>query len=236
MNTSIIKEHHSVSYCWNKEQNPEQFKRSSIVYDSYSLLNYHNRIPNYLTYLLTLIPDTCVIAGGAASAILSDDFFKAGDVDLFFTSDKGFRDTLEILLKNGFTHIYETEDKLWEAVKNPNVYFIHLTKGDEKPLQLIKTMWFDSPEHVIDTFDYTCCQVALTNKNIYYSSLTKYDIFNRELVLHRMINPVSALKRMVKYMNKGYNVSKYNLTIIANGAIALLEKERAVQIGYLEVK
>lgn len=74
-------------------------------------------------------------------------------------------------------------------------------------IQLITEFFYDDMKHLINTFDIKACRYA-TDGDI---MLTRYsairDTLKHEIHLHRIDFPVATMKRIAKYIQKGYKLT-----------------------------
>ncbi len=158
------------------------------------------------------------------------------DIDLFFTSEKAFRDTLELLQNPDYTdkeawmwQRYEIDDEHAKALEeggSHDMRFVNFLSDNRKPdMQLIKLVWYQDAEHVIDTFDFTCVQFAIEGKDLVMNPLSVFDLDRKRLVLHRMQYPGSTLRRLLKYSQKGFYACPGALADIAR------QTHEAIQAG-----
>lgn len=111
-----------------------------------------------------------------------------------------------------YTLVTDFEDFKTDTKKHRFVVFTH----DAKPkIQLIKLVWYEDGQHIIDTFDLTVTQVAIDKDFVYVNPLTILDLANKKLVLHRMQFPASTLRRIIKYSAKGFYACPGSLVNIA---------------------
>lgn len=231
---------------WEQQEFPSFISRTKTNYVKLplSVLADRNVDTKIIDRFIKHLPNGAFICGGYALALFSGKS-DAKDIDIMFSSEQAFRDTFE-LLNNTPNTVPENEDdkrifssepevvqkptdeyKAWrdyeletpfekfkEDTKSHRfVIFKHATKPK---IQLIKLVWYQDGEHVIDTFDFTVTQIAIDNQFIYLNPLTVLDIANKRLVLHRMQFPASTLRRMIKYASKGYYACPGSLVNIAN--------------------
>jgi hypothetical protein len=165
-----------------------------------------------LDNLLEFLPDGAVISGGFALSILQEDK-NAKDIDFFFTNEKSFIETKNLLLS--------PPDDAW-AYKGyaldqdkSNDRFLYFKHQEHRPaIQLLKMVWYDNAEHVIDSFDFTVIQFAFTNKEFVFNGMSFMDLARKRLVLHRMQFPASTMRRLIKYTQKGYYACPGSLVTI----------------------
>lgn len=167
--------------------------------------------------LIEILPEGCIISGGFMVNLLLGEN-KNKDIDIFCTSEKAFVEFCNLIL-NPPAKIEGDEDEYWPIrdyetsaddsfnQNNKEIRFLnfkHKTKPEKLQIQVMKMAWYDSPEHVIDTFDLTIVQIAADKDFIYMNPLTQFDLSSKKLVLHRMQFPASTIRRIIKYANRGY--------------------------------
>lgn len=174
--------------------------------------------------LVKIIPHGVTIAGGSVSSALIGNKV-ATDVDLFFDGPESFMYMYKLLNDPKSINIPELDKALFYGYKTnitENVLMgpesrrlRHITfKHDDPsilPIHLIKIVWYDSPEAVIDSFDFTLAQFAVSNSKFVYNPLGLIDLYQKNLRLHQHQTPTAILKRLVKYTSKGYNVNHQTL-------------------------
>lgn len=164
-----------------------------------------------LENLVEFLPDGAILAGGfLTNLLLEEDRFK--DIDVFFTSEKAFEEMISFLQQtpefhkgngswafSGYTLKGDIDlDNLGET---RFIVFEHPTRP---ALQLLRMVWYDSAEHVIDTFDLTIVQFAVDSTGLTYNPASFLDLSRKRIVLHRMQFPASTLRRLIKYADKGF--------------------------------
>lgn len=171
-----------------------------------------------LTSILNVIPDGCCIAGGS----MVNWWFgnkEMNDVDIFVNSAESFAHVYDAILTysddadsetfafDGY-ELVEPEDekgRYWIHSQNTRyVTFVNKKHPTRPKIQLMKIAWYDNPEHVIDSFDFTVVQIAADYNFVYFNPLTFLDLQSKRLVLHRMQFPASTMRRLIKYSQKGF--------------------------------
>lgn len=166
-----------------------------------------------LDNLVEHLPDGVIVAGGFLTSVIAEED-KSKDVDLFFTSEEAFRATVALLSESEAQHnergswslggymikggVMPDLDKLGEQ------RYLTFEHPSRPALQLLRMVWYDSPEHVIDTFDLTIVQFAASRAGLIYNPTAWLDLSRQRIVLHRMQFPASTLRRVIKYAHKGY--------------------------------
>lgn len=211
---------------------PSFFYRSDIKFDTMPLehlknVGIHNDI---FDEIISLLPEGAYIAGGFMRSILARENKFCGDIDIYFNSSKSFESMIGILQNlnsdgENFFNDYYCEKSLREIRLNSKSYRLinFLSKDKNKPsIQLIKLIWFESPQHVIDSFDFTIVQAATDGKNLYVNPVIWRDLTNKEIHLHKTQNPITTVNRLIKYEQKGYFASPEEFSIVANEAAAIV--------------
>jgi hypothetical protein len=195
-----------------------------------------------LDSLLEFLPDGAVIAGGFMTSVMQGDKL-AKDVDIFFTSAKAFDETCQLFLnppedeEAWAYHDYKLDPSTdLDAFSSNNgqafrfLKFVHPTR---LPVQLVKLVWYDSPEHVIDSFDFTVAQFAASGTSLYCNPLSVFDLAKKRLVLHRIQFPASTLRRLIKYTHKGYYACPGSLEVIAEESAKAINENPEILQGYV---
>jgi hypothetical protein len=84
-------------------------------------------------------------------------------------------------------------------------------------VQLIHKVW-ESPEKVIDDFDYTNCQLITDGKDIWVGPWTLYDLGRKRLRVHKIGNVQASLRRLIKYTKQGFYACDGTLLTILDAA------------------
>ena len=150
----------------------------------------------------------CWIGGGATR-----DFFLYGgvlkelsDVDIFFPNQQNYDVAKSYFISHGYTLVYENENATrWQKENNPN----------ECVFELIKIFYRD-PKHCIKAFDFTVCCCAIDRSGIYYHETFFMDLAGKNLIINDFRNPEGTFSRIKKYMDKGFNIHKNQITILFN--------------------
>jgi hypothetical protein len=150
------------------------------------------------------------IAGGS----VREYFAKGKNTDIdFFAKDRKSMATLIYWLRNNKNY------KHYLITKNAIKGFI--TINDKKfDVDIVKKP-FQNPTDCIEKFDFTVCCFAVNADNFYYHVSAPFDLMKRKLVINELPNPVDTLKRLTKYLKKGF--------IACNGTLMTLAKKIAEQ-------
>ncbi len=189
------------------------------------------------------LPDGAIIAGGFLTSVISEED-KSKDVDFFFTSEAAFRATITALTQDAALH---KEDGSWayagytiKGGKMPDLdnlgeaRFLTFEHPTRPALQLLRMVWYDSPEHVIDTFDLTIVQWAATRAGLVFNPVAWLDLARKRIVLHRLQFAASTLRRLIKYAHKGYYACPGSLAKICEEIQAFKGPISANQVVYVD--
>lgn len=258
-----LKRSYKVPETFEGQERPEYLVRTNTKYSRIPVTYLDDRgIKNrLLDSLLCCLPDGALIAGGFMTAVMGENT-DAKDIDLFFTSEKAFKETVKRLVNpeeidgynkeehwafEGYSPDEDTQKAIIAAATNEagltagealsfkSVRFLKFVHSHRPPIQLIKLVWYDNAEHVIDSFDLTVAQFACDPKTseIVLNPAAILDLARKRIVLHRMQFPASTMRRVIKYTNKGYYACPGALVKIAE-AIFKTYKEGEEQIVYLD--
>ena len=160
--------------------------------------------------------DGIYLAGGSLRNLLGgDDVIQ--DIDLFFRNKEALERSMEI-----FEGYEGSDDGCWyEAFRCPAgeliTYKSVIDKPDEdktaedynnqRKVQFITKSFYDSPEQLINTFDFIPTCACLYDNVLYTHPDWVRHVKKRTLGLHFVSYPVATLSRMLKYSKKGYHVA-----------------------------
>jgi hypothetical protein len=135
---------------------------------------------------------SCWIAGGAVRDYFSIGFVQS-DIDIYLSDQDNF---------NSLKYYFTETEKLVPTFENVNVLNFY-RKG--KKVQLIKIFFQDLPS-TIDSFDFTVCCCGVTREEVFYHETFFIDLAKKRLVINKLPYPVSTLRRLQKYILKGYKI------------------------------
>ena len=132
------------------------------------------------------------LAGGAIRSEF--DGTKIDDYDLFFDSKARFSEMDAYLLSLGHA----------EKFRCPQGNLVTYDVTGNK-VQLIGKLYNSSAAEIIQSFDFTASQLARDGSGqLFTGNGSMADAVNKILRLNRLTYPVATLKRIGKYMAKGY--------------------------------
>jgi len=134
----------------------------------------------------------CWLAGGALLAMLDRRGMVERDLDLFFSS-LAQSETCEAFIRNKHACTKHVTG---------NATTLKLTSGEI--IQVIRRHFFDSPEHLLSTFDFSICQWATDGKTLVYSDLAYKDWQTKTLRNVLGTKEPDTIVRFNKYLLTGY--------------------------------
>lgn len=158
---------------------------------------------------LPKIGDGVWIAGGAVRRTFQCKKLES-DFDFFFRDQEAmerFEGELielggKLLSQNDKNKKYILPCDVVEGSADPDAAFYL----PEMEIQLINFQFFESPEAVIDSFDFTICQFAFDGEHFYIGEFSLWDLARAKLVVHKITYGVASVRRMMKYANQGFTV------------------------------
>lgn len=168
------------------------------------------------------------LAGGALRRTLQG-FKLDSDFDFFFHSAEQLEEFSTLLqAKNKNLHkSKETEH---------HVEFKGVVGEDnlEVKVQLIRFAYYNSPEEVIDSFDFTICQFAYDGLELIYGDYALWDLGRKRLAVNKITYPLSTMRRVLKYTKQGFNACSGCLSAILRAIPENPELMQQMGIHYVD--
>lgn len=148
------------------------------------------------------------ICGGAARKICFGQSLNT-DIDVYFQNEQ---------------QCDEFKDKMLECSTN-TVKFKNKTPYAETwiwndiPVQMIVMGWFSTLEDVLNDFDLTICQFGFDGIHCYAPYDAKSHVENKVLVFHKMVRPMRAMNRILKYSAQGFKFEPHNILEFFKGVL-----------------
>lgn len=159
------------------------------------------------------------IAGGFARYCVSDkeDPIVPNDIDVFCGNEDAFNRIVARLKahkdvkRKTKTEIETKFEYRMSTGFHKNFYSIQVIR----PTQIMNMVSEGDYERILDNFDFTIAKVALINNQediiaLAYEKFHEHDVGNK-LVLTNIHCPISSMKRVIKYCNKGYHIESSEL-------------------------
>lgn len=167
-----------------------------ISYELENFLTRHSTKPLFEYKALQIIewpnslPEGVFLAGGAVRRMIMGET-TSPDYDFFFSS----LDALDNF------QIFIISREFEETGKNDRCITY---EKDNIKIQLIYFSYFDSPEDLLNSFDYTICQFVISNRTLHTGNFSLWDLGRKRLVVNKITFPVASLRRLLKYTNQGF--------------------------------
>ena len=136
------------------------------------------------------------LAGGAITSTVSGK--PVNDLDVYFRSEQDFLEACESAYNDGYWCVCFTDRSATFVSGDTVVQFMHFN-------------YFNSPEEIFDSFDFTVCMAAA---DIETGELHQHPDFMRDVAARRlMFNentafPIASGLRVKKYQDRGYTISQ----------------------------
>lgn len=181
----------------------------------------NNRLFNDVLY--HYIPDIKEygwLAGGAIRRLITgadldsdfDFFFKSKvKFDDFYISIRGDKNIkIKEELKNEFNLKLTLDIFCYNELVHENIIF-----------QLININYYENPEDLLKSFDFTLCQFATDGESLFCGDTSLWDTASKKIVVNKITYPVASLRRMFKYTKQGYyacagSLSSFLLQVLAD--------------------
>lgn len=166
------------------------------------------------------------VAGGSVRRLISGSDPLGSDIDVFFAYEQQKDDFLARVTKDfkvlsSFSNELNTTLTLEMPIATSVDAF-----GDSKlektivvKLQAIHVDYYEGPAAIIDSFDYTICQLVTDGKQMLVGPYTLFDIGRKRLALHRLTYAVATMRRMVKYTQQGFYACPGMMTNLLNQVV-----------------
>lgn len=171
-----------------------------------------------------------VIAGGAVLSSYTFNKLDASDIDIFPKTQEDFNAIVLGMGKQEIMHSIHPNCMMFQVpfdrrpIKDgisipftkamlQDANAVHRIDGEYKirrnvPAQLIRQMMYDDIESLLNTFDFSICQIAYSNGRYLMTPEAHQDIAAKRLVLSDTFNKDKfKTNRLLKYMKRGYEIT-----------------------------
>lgn len=185
------------------------------------------------------------------SAVSTDDLFRVLNVvrqDAWCAGGAIRRTLIKQPLDSDFDFFFRDAEHLaaWEAGLPSSLSLVRETEhhkhwrgpvGDSAlpiDVQAIRFRFYDSPEAVIDSFDYTITQFAFDGKDLITTPVALWDLGRKRLAIHKITYPVATMRRLLKYTRQGFTACNGCLATLLRETAQSPEALAALDIGYVD--
>jgi hypothetical protein len=219
---------------------PQDYERSDVEYATVMWQALEGRDLNLgvINHMPCSVEGVFLAGGYVADLLFNAGLGDPNDIDIFFDGKESFEKMYAYLLSKGLKvqdpqllkFVGEDGKLLWtkEFEGAPYITLVppfelrHVFGG--KVVQLVKIRWYESAEHVIDSFDFTVVQAAidLHGEALVFNPMGAVDYSCRRLIQHRVESHARVSMRLAKYESKGFHATKA-FTIPSETVVKLVE-------------
>lgn len=156
----------------------------------------------------------CWVAGGYMLSHFSNKPWR--DIDIYFPSKRIKEKATQRLINNGYEIVDNWDDN---AIKGAATVFQY--KGTKQLIELIHSG--NTPTETIQQFDFTICCCSFNNDRILEYHSDYFDHVDNRILVYTGATPftnmLQRLKRLKKYVEKGFGIDQNNLKQWLSGAI-----------------
>lgn len=132
------------------------------------------------------------LAGGAVRELVLNGVPR--DYDVFFFDEEQYKNVRNII---------KCIEGIEELHKNQhNVSY----RYQKYKIQLILLNYYKSSKDLLESFDFSLCQLVTDGKALHLGDYTLWDIARKRLVVETISYGVSSIRRMLKYTRGGYTL------------------------------
>jgi hypothetical protein len=147
------------------------------------------------------------IAGGAVLQWINKMPVGLSDIDVFCKNEQQAREVLKRVSDFGYGSMHKTTNAVTLKDLSWN------SKPKTQMIQIIHCVYFDSPEHILDSFDFSMIQLVTDGIEIVHGPNTLKDIRSKSLRVTKF-NGTHFLKRLTKYITYGYTPLEETLQLL----------------------
>lgn len=152
--------------------------------------------------ILSIIKDGVILAGGALRTLLDGSDIQ--DYDLFFLDQAKIKVVKKYLISKNYKNIFTCPK---------GELFTYYNEYLENKVQLINKRSYKDCEDIINSFDITACCCAYDGTSFYKHERFVFDSLNMRINLNTIEYPVATMKRIAKYISKGYALTNEASTV-----------------------
>lgn len=150
------------------------------------------------------------LAGGAIRRTLIGMELES-DFDFFFKD----ADQLVKFRKD----IKSSGAKLINENEHAETYMKRIGSKD-RLIQLVKMDFYETPEILLDSFDFSITQLAFDGTDLIFGKYTLWDLPRKKLTLHKLTYGVASMRRLIKYTQQGFTACAGTMKSILEAVVA----------------
>ncbi|MFG1389057.1 hypothetical protein [Xanthobacter versatilis] len=180
-----------------------------------------------LAHVLAALPPLSATGPWLAGGSLRRSLLRQepdSDFDLFFRDADQLEDFRNGVEAAGLVKVRETVH---------HVHYRGRVGGSiERDVQLIRFAFYGNAAAVIDSFDFTICQIAYDGEKLFVGEHTLWDLARKRLAVNKITFPVSSTRRMLKYAAQGFTACNGCLSALLRSTID--NPELRMDIAYVD--
>ncbi len=165
--------------------------------DNYTIKKCVNYFHNLIINELQSVEINCWVGGGSVKSYLASE--PIYDIDVFFATKEDY--------DNAYSHLIN--DKQYFVIfESDNATKIQFGR---KKVDLICQSFYPTASDCIQHYDFTIVMAAVNSTGLIYHRDFFIDLAKKSLVINSISNPLSTLKRLQKYIKRGYTASNQTM-------------------------
>lgn len=169
------------------------------------------------------------LAGGSIRRTITGQALES-DIDFFFKDQDQFDTWCKAIVELGGTvkrttehhTTYEVALEIEDRPKGDSSYARNFRAGEfDAPVKHIVLLvqgihfrYYENIEEVLDSFDFTICQLGFDGQFMHVGDYTLWDLARKRLALHKLTFGVSTVRRLLKYQTQDFKACSGCLTKI----------------------
>jgi hypothetical protein len=135
------------------------------------------------------------VAGGALRRLVQGQGLGDSDVDIFFHDQEQF--------KLAQSEMEREKVKISRTSETATEYRFTIDE-DTYRIQFIHVSYYETATALLDSFDFTLCQLATDGEDLLVGEHTLWDISRKKIAVHKLTYSVASFRRLMKYCSQGY--------------------------------
>jgi hypothetical protein len=144
-----------------------------------------------------------ILAGGRLASALNGT--KSEDYDFFYLGSDPWDDVIKRIRSLNVLNYCSMAPTQHNCATFTHPSW-HPDGKNSLKIQVIRMEGVTTPEGILDNFDLVPCMIAMDINNLWTDKITLKAIFKKEIKFHKVGFPIVAMKRFLKYHDKGYKV------------------------------
>lgn len=144
-----------------------------------------------------------VVAGGCLRDYFLGELSYKTDIDIFFPNEEDYLKAEKWFKDNKCKIVYESGN---------SIRFRH----KKRIFDVVKKYYIADPQSLIESFDFTVCQIATDGEKVYHSESFFIDLAKKQLMYTGSPFPANSIWRLSKYLMKGFRICREQTQKVAD--------------------